>query len=545
MEFRDFAAKETSALLTRLFASHAKSSVQHVQSLRKALEAATKALESALNSAPEAGDDLEKLVEKLSKAATVEADAANERAFEEARVTIEAARSEMRALAAERDKLADERDKLSARVVDLESVEDTLRAEMQARVNAMRADLQAQAETLRAEAKTYKERAEAARAELAPAKDAAKKAEAARAEADAARKHEQKAKMAVESELQEVRELLDTTLADAGTTAKKLEAEVAQKAKLAAALSAAQSQLQTLEAQRQTIAALSKANAARIQTLERTHGDADRRFASLLQEVIGGFQSLSNAGTIAEVLTNLVTALSSEFSRVALFCVRGNRLEGEHQVGFDFKGDITNVAMPLGVDSMLTRAASSGRIERLTAADLKDSNRAPFGGSPSCALALPITVQDETLAVVYADDSGQPHKEAAAGSPDVRARFAELLLRHTDVLMTRLTAELKTVTELREYASMLVSEAEKMYDADVTSGRKEKEVRNRLKDNIEYARRTYAERASMEGPAAASLLDERIAQIIEERSDSHFGRDLAAIAGGRSERGSRRTAEAS
>ena len=142
---------------------------------------------------------------------------------------------------------------------------------------------------------------------------------------------------------------------------------------------------------------------------------------------------------------------------------------------------------------------------------------------------------------MYADDSGQKGKETGVGGHEVKARYAELLLRHADVLMVRLATELHAVGELREYAEMLVTEAEKMHTADTRAGRKDKEVKNRLKENIEYARRTYAERAAEAGPAAASLLDERIAVFIEEKSGTPFGRDLAAVAG----RSSKRAAEAS
>jgi hypothetical protein len=184
---------------------------------------------------------------------------------------------------------------------------------------------------------------------------------------------------------------------------------------------------------------------------------------------------------------------------------------------------------------------SSRRIERLSAGDLKDSKSAPFGGSPTCALALPITVEGEALAVVYADDSGQKAKDVSVGGAETKMRFAELLLRHADVLMVRLATELQALGELREYAHMLLTEAEKMHTADVRAGKKDKEVKNRLKENIEYARRTYAERAAEAGPAAASLLDDRIASVIEDKSGTAFGRDLAAVAG----RSSKRAAEAS
>ena len=525
MDFRDYATKETSALVTRLLAAQSKNSVQQLQAFRKALDAATKAIESAVNASPDFDEEVVKLTDRLMKAVASEVEAQHERVFEEAKATIEAARAELKAAAAEREKLAD-------RVEELEG----------------------QADTLKGELKSYKDRVEAARSEVAQARndaaqarndllqarDAQKKSEAARADAEAARKHEAKSKTAVEAELQEARELLDSTVADAEKFGQKLEAAAAEKVKLAAALTAVQSQLQSVDAQRQTVTALSKSNAARVQTLERTLAETDRKFAALLQQAAGAFQALSKAESIGEVLTEIVSGLSSEFARVALFCVRGNRLEGEHQVGFEFKGDITNVVMPLSVDSLLTRAVSAGRIERLSGAELKDSKKAPFGGAPTCALALPIIVEGESLAVVYADDSGQKAKDTGIGGHETKARYAELLLSHADVLMVRLATELHALGELREYAHMLLTEAEKMHAADLRAGKKDKEVKTRLRENIEYARRTYAERAAEAGPAATSLLDERIAAVIEDKSGTPFGRDLASVAGR-----SKRAAEAS
>jgi hypothetical protein len=48
----------------------------------------------------------------------------------------------------------------------------------------------------------------------------------------------------------------------------------------------------------------------------------------------------------------------------------------------------------------------------------------PFGGTPGCALAVPIVRQGVTPASIYADDSD--HVEFATGAPQGRIKFAEL-----------------------------------------------------------------------------------------------------------------------
>jgi hypothetical protein len=78
---------------------------------------------------------------------------------------------------------------------------------------------------------------------------------------------------------------------------------------------------------------------------------------------------------------------------------------------------------------------------------------------------------------------------------------------------------------------MLLQEAEEMFSADLQVGKTDDERRSRLKDTVECARQLYAQRASLEGPAAATLLDDRIAAAIEAEPVTEFARDLAALVG--------------
>ena len=250
---------------------------------------------------------------------------------------------------------------------------------------------------------------------------------------------------------------------------------------------------------------------------------------SLLDGLLGGFEALAGATSISDVLATLVEQLAAEFPRVALFKVNGNRLQGEHQIGFDLKRDIAKLVMPLGMDSLLTRAASSGRVEQMSGEELADGSRAPFTGSPTIALALPVAAGGETLAVVYADDSGQ--RDAEQGGHQSRAKFAEALLQHAVALLMRLTAELKTRAELRAYAASLLNEIDQMYVADAKAGKSGEELRHRLKANVEYARSIYGSRVAFECPDAATLIDDQIAMRIDAGRKEPFGRDLAAVAG--------------
>ena len=107
---------------------------------------------------------------------------------------------------------------------------------------------------------------------------------------------------------------------------------------------------------------LFKSSAARVQALEREQEhhaaamreleakagaggdvDASAQTASMLDGLLGAFDALSTATTITDVLATLGEQLAAEFPRVALFRVKGNRLEGAHQIGFDLTHDIGKV----------------------------------------------------------------------------------------------------------------------------------------------------------------------------------------------------------
>jgi chromosome segregation ATPase len=356
-----------------------------------------------------------------------------------------------------------------------------------------------------------------------------------------------------EPELRATQQLLETAQGEMAHVKAELQAIAAEKGKVEHALSELTGHAQAAEAKLAATTTLFKTSSARVKVLEREreqHEDAmhalearleaagtrevELEFApatsapavALLDGLLGAFEAMAGAGTIGDVLSTLVEQLVNEFPRVALFRVKGNRLEGAHQIGFDLTNDIGKVMMPLAMDSLLTRAVSSGRTERVNG-DRTDSSHLPFGGSPTCALAMPIIVDGEAMAVVYADDSGRAESQEA--NDDLNARFAEALRHHAVALLTRLTSELKAMAELRGYAGSLLSETEQMYEADVAAGKTGDDLLKRLHANLDYARSIYANRVASEPASTAGLLEAQLAGTIDLHRDNAFGRDLATV----------------
>jgi hypothetical protein len=160
-----------------------------------------------------------------------------------------------------------------------------------------------------------------------------------------------------------------------------------------------------------------------------------------LDELLTVYTVLDRSATMADALTGLFNGLIREFSRVALFAVRANRLEGVQQRGFEFENDISRVTVPMTPDSLLGRAVASGRLESMLLSPSGDSSATgvPFGGSPCCAVALPITVRGVVVAVIYADDSDR--MEFGATSPQALIKFAELLLMYSLLVFVRIASE--------------------------------------------------------------------------------------------------------
>lgn len=604
MEFRDYAAKETSALLTRLLASQAEASLEQIRSLRDALDAAVRTVETTAGGTPQIEKDLQDLIRRLHSAAGTAARAAAQKVQDEARALLDVAHRE-----------------LDAQRTRTEELEISLAA------------ANSQTDSLHAEISSQAERIDALTRDVADVREAHEQTELARQEAEHARREQADARAVAEDDLRETRGLLDAALSEAARLGAQLETEAIENTRLIGELSAARADLHAVEiareglaterdeiaigrdsamaerdaiaverdaliaertlaaaerdaaaadrnlaaaerdvtlAERDALAARLDANNARVLALESAQADHDSnirhledrlaaaieaetrlregshdgdrarseattlrsdvdRLSTLLDAAVHAVDDLAGAKSMTDLMNATVRQLSVHFSRVALFRVKGNRLEGEHQVGFDQTSDFSKLVIPLNVDSLLTRAVTSRDVESVSGSALTDGRLVPFGTLAAAAIAIPMILQDETLAVVYAEESDTSDSETAAIVHQSRMRYATFLIRHAAALMMHLTQELKALSELRDYAALLLKEAEEMHTADSDGGRDEDEIRRRLKDNLDCARQLFVQRASMEGPAAAGLLDEQIMGAVEAQTS--FGRDLAVVVG--------------
>jgi hypothetical protein len=569
MQMRETATTDTTALIERLLAAQAEQSVREIQAVQPLIATALQQLEEAVATVRVgAAAEVATLMDRLAADVASETAAAVTKAKAEAQVVIDGLQEQVQMLTGERDDVSTT---LASVNKQMDDVSQRLHAQTQA-VAALSKEQTAATATIEDLQKT-KAALEATRDELESAKTEVEKSLEAeqlantelaerlgaehdqRVQLEQALANEQSTRAAGEEELVALRTKVEQLGNELGHAQVERDTIFEERQAVSAEHTRAIVDLQArLDAAVAAEARLRKQAAAKPAPVKEKEKSKDSEPREDVRQVALGYlgqsfdglvkvaEAMAEAGTMDHVLNAMVDSLSAEFSRVALFRVQRNRLEGVREIGFQDHVDLSNIVIPRTIDSLMTRAVKSGRVETLSGTEVADASGTPFGGTPTAVLALPIVVDGEAYAVVYADDAGE--KGQAFGSSELRTKFAELLQQYSAPLLARLAAELKSLAGMREYATLLVDELEYTYSAQVGAGAADDTRRENLEQNLDCARGLYLERARAEGPRAAKILDEQLQHALKTHQNSPFGRDLAKLMSGSADK-NRNTAEAS
>ena len=525
MDLRDLIAAEASDFTNRLTAAV---TAEVEEALRRAQDEAESTLHKVRAELQQARAALDKAHAEAEQARSAAEKSRAE--TEQFRGALTKSRNNEKTLHAAVEKLRSDQTTLQA-AIDKYRSDDKARQEAISRLQGSEKSLQSTISKLQASEKSLQATVDKLRSEQAALQSGLDKARS----DEKARQSTIDRLQASEKSLQASLDKLQGSEKSTQTTISKLQAsEKVYQAKLAQASAAsalAEAELKNVQAERDDIAEQLQRAETALAEQNRSAKNQPQKGGSAampIDQLRGAFQQLTAAGSVTDVLTVLVDALASEFSRVALFTVNGNRLEGRRQTGFDFGSDISKVAVPLSKGSALAEAVRSGRVQGLTANELTDGNRKLFGGSPSFVLILPVPVANEIHAVIYADNSGHAKGEVSATKRGVH--FAEILLWHAIPLIGRLAAEEQALGELREYSTQLLGDLENVYNGDVAAGHKGEKLQRRLQHNVEYARNMFGQRAQDEGLDGVELFDVQLARLITAKQGVQFGKDLAAAA---------------
>jgi chemotaxis protein histidine kinase CheA len=521
-------------------------------SLREHLEAQLRAF--AQEAARVAAEERQRAVEEQQQAVKAASETVAAEVRAQAEVLVADVRSQAEAqvgqIRAAAQKHAEELKRAAeAQIGELRKALEELRAQAQQQLDAARRIAQAEIEKAhaeiekaRADADTNVEKARAdADKEIEKARaDADKEIEKARADAgtniDEARADADKAKAEVESARAE------TDLARAETAAVREQAKQE--------IASAQGEIDTnrqaaaAEAEEVLIARLTAAHTISerktAEAVDRAHTDSHQSELSRAARLADAIRNLDEARGLSEVLERLVQCSGHEVDRAAVLLVKGERLTGWRLAGFA-PGGPSAKSIDLGVEEAgLAGAVLTSGVPASRPSDAADGpGLPPFAGNAGDrhAMALPVRVGGEVVAVLYADAPRVNEPSSDARWPAI----LEVLARHASRVLEAMTVQQAAGLSLprpmargshtavpgpveqagkgdeeaaRRYARLLLSEIRMYHEPIVDAGRRSGDLMSRLQGEIERARKLYEARVPESVQARAEYFDQELVRTL-------------------------------
>ena len=272
---------------------------------------------------------------------------------------------------------------------------------------------------------------------------------------------------------------------------------------------------------------------------------------AVVERILTAVRSLDTARSLSQVLSALLTSAAAEAPRVALFVMNGAELKGWKAEGFGVNAAALEVN---GNDDGLLAEA----LRRSEPAVTSDGGPAAPGcanlPADRAAIAVPLLVGAQPVAVLYADDAGDAPQQVPASWPEA----IQILCRHASVNLAHLTAARAADTmrrsvvppapaagtsptsaddrapapgpggaedsnSARRYARLLVSEIKLYNEPAVRLGREKRDLLTRLKPEIARARRLYEQRISTAIDSRGALFQQELVQTLADGDPALLG----------------------
>ncbi len=233
--------------------------------------------------------------------------------------------------------------------------------------------------------------------------------------------------------------------------------------------------------------------------------------------------------------------------------MRGNKLAGWRAAGFSRDEDPRELDVPLDQAGLLTTALRSGSVATTSDAAQADTGASPFGMLPvaSAGIAVPVRVGGDTVGVLYADDVSAKERQSPTAWPETievltrhAARCLEVLTvarvtqpvsipapSHPTPTPRRYTPQARAFQAghdddddaARRYARLLVSEIKLYHESAVTAGRRDRNLLERLRTEIDRARRLYDERVPPPILARTDYFNQELVRTLANGDESLLG----------------------
>jgi hypothetical protein len=259
----------------------------------------------------------------------------------------------------------------------------------------------------------------------------------------------------------------------------------------------------------------------------------------------GALASIQDAGSQAEILRHLLEGEARFAGRVALFVVRGGAINGWQGIGFHDNDIVKTIS--LNTNGGLVARAIQGRLPASGSIGEFDggfmASAAP-PGEDRC-LVLPLVVKEKVAALIYADGGIAPGGTLDASALSALTRYAALWLELTalrkagpvpgDDAQAAITAtnniaapgvppvEEELHRKARRFAKLLVEEIKLYNQPRVVEGKHNRDLYDRLREDIEKSRITYQKRYGETPVAAADYFNQELIRILADNDVSLMG----------------------
>jgi hypothetical protein len=267
------------------------------------------------------------------------------------------------------------------------------------------------------------------------------------------------------------------------------------------------------------------------------------------EQISASLASIQDAGSQAEILRKLLDGAAQFAPRVALFVVRTGSVTGWQGAGFDDDGAISGanlaVSSPLVARSMQGFSAIEGAAGEFDPSLIKRV-KPPADGR--CAV-LPLVVKDKIAALLYADSGIAGERTIETGPLSSLIRFAGVWLELSALRRSERVpgdepqpaaeavpapatisppeksreSDSEISKKARRFAKLLVEEIKLYNQSKVKEGRENRDLYERLREDIEKSRATYEKRYGPAVAASGEYFNQELVRILADNDIKLMG----------------------
>jgi chemotaxis protein histidine kinase CheA len=421
---------------------------------------------------------------------------------------------------------------------DLIAVLDSSRKDLDATIASTRQALEGARERARQEIESVREHL---RQEIETVRaQSAAELEAERARASAELDEERgRAAILLEAErsqaAEEVQAAQARASAEIATLMRRLESEIgearrqSEEAALAAAQARAEADARATHAEAEAEARAAEARAvAEARAAERA---AQPSVPVAFERAPEAVRDLDATRSLTQALDTLLAQSAAVTGRAAIFLINGDRLQAWKGSGIP-DVDVRSVESLITGRDLLSQAIQAGQAIRSS----EELPAPPFArlGVDRMAVAAPVMIGGRAVAVLYADGGVEAVPPGAMETVEVLARHASTVVALRTA--TRTLDVLRGVSHetpngdadgdeqgARRFAKLLISEIKLYNEAAVRDGRQQRDLRQRLRAEIDRAQRLYEERVPPTVTSRHAYFQQELVQTLADGDPALLG----------------------